>query len=419
VEVTLRVEHADLGSLERAVAGALDEVGRILWQHLLSWLEAALPAPLRCPSCGGGPPKANGRAPRSVATLAGEVALRRRRFRCRSCGTETVPLDAALGLAAREGHSLGVRERALLLVTEFPYARSADLLGELCRIGVSHGQLHAWVAEEGGRLDALREATRRSIFEAGEGPAAGRDGQGTVWVSVDGTMVNDRADGSCFEVKAGLVWEGTRCVSRGRRALEKRFWDGATGSWTAFAERFTAACAARGVYEAETIYFVSDGHPAIAYIRDHAFPTAIELLDWYHLENALRAGLGAERPEHLGRALAAARQGDVDGLLAALADAADGADEEAGLKLTRAAGYVAANRQGIENYALVPLASSGPTEKAVDIIVCRRFKGRGMSWGRRGVSHLLALRLLRLNGGWRDYWRERFEASRRPWPRAA
>ena len=39
-------------------------------------------------------------------------------------------------------------------------------------------------------------------------------------------------------------------------------------------------------------------------------------------------------------------------------------------------------------------------EKGVDITICRRFKTRGMSWFRQGVSHLLHLKLLRLNGTW-------------------
>ena len=43
-------------------------------------------------------------------------------------------------------------------------------------------------------------------------------------------------------------------------------------------------------------------------------------------------------------------------------------------------------------------------EKAVDIAICRRFKLRGMSWYRRGVTHLLRLRLLRLNETWQRYW---------------
>jgi hypothetical protein len=58
-------------------------------------------------------------------------------------------------------------------------------------------------------------------------------------------------------------------------------------------------------------------------------------------------------------------------------------------------------------------------EKGVDITICRRFKTRGMSWFRRGVSHLLHLKLLRLNGTWDRYWAERLSSALRPWPKAA
>lgn len=58
-------------------------------------------------------------------------------------------------------------------------------------------------------------------------------------------------------------------------------------------------------------------------------------------------------------------------------------------------------------------------EKAVDIVIARRFKARGMSWFRRGVSALVRLRLLRLNGAWDRYWSERFTTTLRPWPSSA
>ncbi len=77
--VTLRAEHADVGSLERAIDTALAEVGQALWVELVALLEAALPLPTDCPC--GERFKANGRAPRRLVTLAGEVDLRRRRLR--------------------------------------------------------------------------------------------------------------------------------------------------------------------------------------------------------------------------------------------------------------------------------------------------------------------------------------------------
>jgi hypothetical protein len=113
--VTLQAEHADLGSLERAVAAALTQVGQVLPHHLLDRLEAAVPIPERC-GCGACV-KANGRAPRRLVTLAGEVEL-------------------------RHVHSPGVRKRALWLVTELSHARSAQTLDELRGIAVSRGEVH-------------------------------------------------------------------------------------------------------------------------------------------------------------------------------------------------------------------------------------------------------------------------------------
>jgi hypothetical protein len=421
VEVHLATGHADVGSLERTVSAALAEVGRVLWARLVSELEAALPIPTACGGCGG-PVKANGRAPRRLVTLTGEVEFRRRRYRCLACGTETVPLDAALALEPRTQHTLGVRERGLWLVTEMSYAKSVETAGELRGWSIGRGELHRWVAEEGAALEAARAAHTEAVLgahpERRDHPRRG----GTAWVSVDGTMVHDRASGTELEVKIGLVSDGARQTGRHRRVLTGRTLDAGTETWTGFAERFTALCTELGVFEAERICFVSDGAASIRWIRERAFPTAIELLDWYHLVEALRRAIGDERPDRLEQALAVAAPGDAERLAELLAGWAfeeAGADLVRSDKLTAVWGYVANNRRAIENYAIVPLASSGPMEKAVDLVVARRFKARGMSWFRGGVSALVRLRLLRLNRTWDRYWSERFAAALRPWPSTA
>ncbi len=421
VEVHLATDHADIGSLERTVSEALTEIGQRLWRELVARLETALPAPAACEACGGRL-KANGRARRRLVTLSGEVELRRQRYRCAGCGTEVVPLDAALGLEPRTQHTLGVRERGLWLVTEMSYQKAVETAAELRRWPIGRGELHRWVAEEGRALETVRAAETEAVLgdhpDRGSRPRRG----GTVWVSADGTMVHDRATGTELEVKIGLVFDGARRIGRGRRSLTGRTLDAGTESWTAFAERFTALCTRLGVYEADRICFVSDGAASIRWIRERAFPSAIELLDWYHLGEQLRSAIGPERSDRLAIALAAAEPGDAEGLLELLADWAyeeAGADLERSNKLTAAYGYVSANRRAIENYRIVPLASSGPMEKAVDIVVARRFKARGMSWFRRGVSALVRLRLLRLNATWNSYWAERFTAALRPWPSAA
>ena len=417
----LRPEGADIGSLERAVSAGLADVARQLWAELIDTLERSLVVGRGHVGCGG-IVKANGRAPRRIVTLAGEVELSRRRYRCGACAAEFVPLDEVLSLAPRMQHTLGVRERALFLVTELSYAKSARTLDELRAIGVSHGQLHRWVKEEGARIEAdIMARTEALLGVHPERTSSGRMA-GDVWVSADGTMVNDRGSGTHMEVKLGLVFTGSERVGRDRRRLLDRHLVGATGSWTTFAERFTAACAAMGVYEAERILFVSDGAMAIRWIRERSFPDAIELLDWYHLVEQLRYGVGRQHEAVLSTALGAAMPGDIEALLAILrshARALERDDPEQALRCRGVIGYVENNRRGIANYRIVPLASSGPMEKGVDISICRRFKTRGMSWFRKGVSHLLHLKLLRLNGTWDHYWAERLGAALRPWPVAA
>lgn len=417
----LRPDGADIGSLERAVAAGLAETGVAMWQAIVGRLEDELPALRGCQVCGG-VLKANGRAPRRIVTLAGEIELSRQRYRCTACDAEVVPLDAALGLEPRAQHSLGVRERALWLVTELSYAKTSEALEELRRLPVSRGQLHRWVATEGARLDAAVEAETEAVLGDHPERAPLPDRRpGDVWVSADGTMVHGRS-GHEFEVKMGLVFSGAEQVGKARWRLLDRTYVGGTGSWTTFAERLTATCAAMGVYEHERILFVSDGAAAIRWIRERAFPDAVELLDWYHLVENLRAAIGHQHEAVLSTALGAASGGDVAALLAILrshARAQEADDPELALRCRSAIGYVENNARAIRNYRIVPLASSGPMEKGVDLTICRRFKARGMSWFRQGVSHLLHLKLLRLNGTWSRYWAERFAAAVRPWPSAA
>ena len=136
------------------------------------------------------------------------------------------------------------------------------------------------------------------------------------------------------------------------------------------------------------MFFVSDGADAIRWVRQHYFPDALELPDWHHLAEQLRAAIGPARPDHLAEALALAGQGDVPSLRGRLSSWAfeDRSDDPAALRLAGAAGYVSANRPGIEHYRMVLVASSGPMEKAVDF---------------------------------QHYWAEWFPAECQPWPSAA
>ena len=55
---------------------------------------------------------------------------------------------------------------------------------------------------------------------------------------------------------------------------------------------------------------------------------------------------------------------------------------------------------------------SGAVEKAVDIVINRRLKGRrGMSWKRACADEVVALRVLTLNNDWDSMWHTNNDAA--------
>ena len=50
---------------------------------------------------------------------------------------------------------------------------------------------------------------------------------------------------------------------------------------------------------------------------------------------------------------------------------------------------------------------TGAIEKGGDLVICRRFKLRGMRWSRAGAEKVLRYRLLVLNNDWDSYWQMR------------
>ena len=416
--VSLDLDHADLGSLDRQVAGAAAEMGRRLLGVVLNKLrdevEGLRPAP--CRACGGHL-KANGRRSRTLRTLVGEVTFERGRLRCSNCGQERIPLDEALGLEGRETHTLEVQERCLWLATEMSFAKASGTAMDLRGWQVSHGQIHQWAQEEGARLELDVAREQAEMFERGVLQEV-ETAPPSLWVSVDGTLVHDR-DRQNMEIKAGMAWSQVATISKGRTQILDRVLYAGVENWEVFSERLVTQLQRRGLFHAQQVFFVADGAEWIKALWQRYLPHATYLLDWFHLLDHLRFGLGHRHPK-LGRALELARAGRVKGLLQLLNFCHDRLDDpEQQPRCQHLIEYVRRNREGIENYQVVPLASSGPMEKAIDVLLSRRFKSRGMSWRRPGARHMVRLRLLRENRTWDAYWNHRRQAARRLWPVAA
>jgi hypothetical protein len=177
-----------------------------------------------------------------------------------------------------------------------------------------------------------------------------------------------------------------------------------------FREKFFLDCVKQGVLRAKEVFFIADAANWIRTLKDNYFPDAIGVLDIWHLERELRRALGEDKENVVEALKELALCGKGSEILRRLMEEGAGVKAvEERKKIVEAMTYVRSNLDWIENIPKVKGYGSGPVEKTVDITVARRFKKRGMSWYwyKRGANPLLRLRLLKLNGEWDTYWRDR------------
>jgi hypothetical protein len=172
--------------------------------------------------------------------------------------------------------------------------------------------------------------------------------------------------------------------------------------------RFFLKCIKQGVFKAKKVFFIADGASWIRTLKDNYFPEAIGVLDICHLEREFKKALGEERAEFVGSLKVLALQGKgLEILQRLIEEGVRVKTVEERKKIIEVMTYVRNNLYWIANIPKVQGYGSGPVEKTADITVARRFKKRGMSWYRRNANPLLKLRLLKLNGEWDFYWKER------------
>ena len=139
------------------------------------------------------------------------------------------------------------------------------------------------------------------------------------------------------------------------------------------------------------------------------------ILDWHHLKQKCRdlssriCRSKVAKAQLLRRLYRRLWRGDVPAAIAVLEAQRGEARNEA--KLDELLGYLQARAPWIPNFRQRRIdrqyIGSGHVEKANDLIVARRQKGRGMHWSQETSDALAALRTLMLNSGWERYWQQR------------
>jgi hypothetical protein len=223
-------------------------------------------------------------------------------------------------------------------------------------------------------------------------------------------------------VKIGVLQiNESRCRTAGgrRKVLAKEYLatlEGVEG----FGQQFYQRAMRWELDKARRVVVMGDGAPWIWNLADERFPGSVEIVDFYHaIEHLWAVGeaLFGDREHsaatqgwvrHQRRQL---RRGRVDLVIAALergqARAGPGLSGERAKTIRRNLEYFRTNqhRMRYDQYRRWKLPiGTGAVEGSCKFVVQSRFKRAGARWSADGLSQMLALKIVRLNGQWETLW---------------
>jgi hypothetical protein len=384
--------------------------------------------PVSCPSCGVRM-ESQGRRPKRLLTILGEVRYRRSRLECPSCRRALYPGDERLDIDGTT-RSPGLRRMMARAGSKSTFKEGRDDLKVYAGIGVSAkdvervaeatgADMEAWLARERKRLLADRPAglVARTIP--------------VLYIEADGTGVpltrqelagrkGKQPDGSARtrEAKLGCVFSQTILDDKGRPVRDpgSTSFVGAIEPVEPFGPRLYAEALRRGLRHAQRVVMLGDAAEWIKNLQTMHFPEALYIVDLYHAREHvahlcqwLWPGQPAEILAHRDRWWDDLDHGRVEKILAQaqcrLSTEGKSRDEAAGEiaylnKNKEHMRYSEFRRQGL-------FVGSGVIEAGCKSLIGLRLKQSGMEWSVRGANAIIALRCTLQSGRLEEYWQSR------------
>jgi hypothetical protein len=405
---------ADADRAERQVRAGLLHAARLLLQ---AWAGAADPAAARpaCPRCRL-PMRHKGYKGGASVTTVGPVRFRQPRYRCAGCGAECYPHDERLRFL---GHAVSwplaqVVGRLAALLGSFAQAR--DALAEDYGVRLAK-QTVAEVAEAAGGEALRREDQRRHQIAGRQAPLPDSPlAPDTACVFADGTTVH--TEGDWHEVRVATAAAADAQGEQVARQSRARFLPVADFAWV-----LVLLARAVGYQNARLRAFVADGAHWLWKLADDYFPSAVQILDWYHLAEHVHRAAGAVFGEGSAGAQAWAEarkaelwQGEAGAALRAVErELARVRSPSRRAALGELRTYLENNRGRVDypRYRALGLpCGSGQVEAQCKALVGARCKLAGMrNWTYAGAEAVLRLRAAVQDGSYAQLWERRLQPA--------
>ena len=256
-----------------------------------------------------------------------------------------------------------------------------------------------------------------------------------LYMGLDGVFIGEVSRKRYIEAKVGIVFTDERAeISKGRNLLLNKQYVGTCHTVSEFSQKLFCCAMEMGVDECEELIVLGDGARWIWKIAETQYPKATLILDWWHLKERVWETVDSLKQNHMankdavrwGRRLVRFRwHGNEKRAKKFIKELGKQFNIEFPKtaaqrrkldrkSLPRLYQYINNNSKSIVNYRAKKEAgyfiSSVFAEKAIDILVCRRQKLRGMNWSRDGADNVLSLRELILNEEWENHWQTQMAA---------
>lgn len=393
----------DLGQVEQVLREQVLKIGaEALRLHVQDQRGGYEGSRRRCPC--GGHQAFKGYRPRVLATLLGDVPMRRAYYRCPSCRATCFPFDEQAGLGD-EQVSVGLAKAATLLGIHEPFASASRMLYELTGQRLSERTVERLTQRIGQVACAEEEALAHRRITSD--PPVAVHAPSRLYVAVDGVMVHQE-DGWHEAKTAVCYWDDANGKRQSRYLV--RFEEASV-----FADFVWGLACRCGLYRAKEVILLGDG---ARWIWDHVAPLlerATCIVDWYHaLQHVWACGAvlhgegsddckqwvkrietwlwnGDVRAIHRaleqerGQTRSPTKRGALDSLITYLRNQDD--------------------RLAYDRFRERDLdIGSGRVEAACKSVVGVRMKRNGMRWSPLGAQTTLSLRTRWMNADWDRFW---------------
>ncbi|MFB3041319.1 MAG: hypothetical protein ACE1ZS_05890 [Candidatus Poribacteria bacterium] len=250
------------------------------------------------------------------------------------------------------------------------------------------------------------------------------------YIGMDGVYVGEVRREKFIEAKVGIVFTDERAtISKGRNILLNKQYVGTFNDSNKFGEKLYCCAKDMGISEQTELVILGDGARWIWRLARMRYPFATLILDWWHLKQRVWETIDYLKQTHFfsdkdalrwGRRLVRMLwHGETNGALKFVLKLGEQLKIEFPVtarernELNRKSlpllyEYISNNQEAVVNYQEKKedgyFVSSVFAEKAIDVLVCRRQKCRGMNWSRSGAENIITLRTLILNDEWENHW---------------